>query len=205
MKKYCGYGLILLLLMSIASQAAPVVVLDGSGTNATEILNLGIDPDGAGSAPIAFYDVSFVYAIVGLTPDALDVFATSGVTQGAAAANAIAAGAAVDAIVVALNSSAAVSAGTNYNIFVPWLYNDQTNGPTKCNTLCSWIATSAVVPGNWSVLPGESNTDDTFEFARFTPCSSRPRASCDFTVRIGSCCVAGMGETTPRRCGESPD
>ena len=83
MTKYSGYyGLILLLLMSISSQAAPVVVLDGGGTNATAILNLGIDPDGAGSAPIAFYDVSFEYTSVGLTPDALDVFATSGVNTG---------------------------------------------------------------------------------------------------------------------------
>jgi hypothetical protein len=175
MTKYSGYYGLILLLVSIYSQAAPVVVLDGSGTNATAILNLGIDPDGAGSAPIDFYDVSFVYASVGLTPDALDVFAISGVTQSAAAANEFAAGAAVAAIVVALNSSAAVSAGTRYNIYVPWLYDDQTNGPTKCDTLCAWIASSAIgVPNNWSVSPGEAFTTDTFEFARFTPAAPVP-------------------------------
>jgi len=172
--KNSGYGL-LLLLVSLSSHAAPVVVLDSSGTNATEILNLGIDPDGVGSAPIAFYDVSFVYTSVGLTPDALDVFATSGVTQSAAVANEDTAGAAVAAIVAALNSSAAISAGRiHYNIYVPWLYDDQTNGPTNCDTLCSWIASSSYVPGQWTILPGESFTGETREFARFTPAASVP-------------------------------
>ena len=200
MKKYCGYGLILLL-MSIASQAATVVV-DGSGTNATGILNLGIDPDGTGSAPVAFYDVSFEYASVGLTSDAQDVFATSGVTQGAAAANDMAAGAAAAAIVAALNSSAAISAGgAHYSIYVPWLYDDQTNGPTNCTTLCSWIAKSAFVPGQWSVLPGESNTGDTFEFARFTPAAPVPVPPAILLFGSGLVTLLGWVGRRQRRCG----
>jgi hypothetical protein len=163
----------ILVIACFTTQAA-TVVLDGSGTNATGILNLGIDPDGAGSALVAFYDVSFEFTSIGLTPDALDAFATSGVTQAAAVAYEIAAGAAVDAIVTALNSSAAVSAGTRYNIYVPWLYDDQTNGPNKCDTLCSWVAKSAFFPGQWSVLPGETSTGGQIEFARFTPAAPVP-------------------------------
>jgi hypothetical protein len=75
------------------------------GLNATEIFDLGIDPDGAGVLPTTYYRVEFDWKDpVGTTPDPRDAFL--GDDAGAEAA--------AIAIATALDETTAVTVGTGF-------------------------------------------------------------------------------------------
>lgn len=140
------------------------VCLDGD--NATEIFDLGIDPDGAGPLATTFYHVEFQFLLVGTTPDARDLFL--GDETGAMHA--------ATAIATALDEVSAETvgtgfSGTGYNQFsVPWLY-DSTDcwDQGQLTGTCTWDGSKSIVSPWAPVGANDHRTDvESLEFARFT-------------------------------------
>jgi hypothetical protein len=155
MTRYLTAGL--LFFLSAVSHAFEVQ-LDGTGTNATGILDLEIDN--------VLYNVAFM-SVPGPhdAPIESDIFAFH-------AADVAGAAAAVVAINAALDTSDAVtvvSGGSSY--IVPYLFNDAT-----CDTLCGKRGTYPPVVGTEWEGPTQADIghNTVVNFARFTPAISTP-------------------------------
>jgi hypothetical protein len=162
----------LLLMAGVFPAHAAFVELNGSNAIGIQGLEVGG----------AFYDVAFDFTIVGSTPASGDLFV--GDEAGAHAAT--------NAIVAALNPTAATSVGTGFSgngslsFVVPYSYADPGCGDQGSAGLCAWSgANTTLVSGNWGAIPVEKNSDGTVEFARFTPANAVPVPSAAYLFLSG--------------------